>query len=164
MRAVSIVLSLIFAIISLIGCQSQKTATNTESSEMNDTSASYITKFRNKTQENLILSLFAIDSLGIRISADSIKIKGFVIYRPEITTEAKNASFCQESEETEKSSDTTSVSKVSSNNSTYNKTNDIVKKTSSGPTIGDYFQFATVIVVLIIAFVMVRKFLFNRCK
>lgn len=159
-------LLLLFVIMAvpLTACRSHKTAIVAESSVMNDTTAAIITEISDENIEKTKFSSLTSDSLNIHFSADSIAIGDMVIYGPKILTEAHGANVHQIASEKKVSSDSIAANVVTSSKAVDNKTESIKNKTYTGPSIGDIFQIAGFTVVLILAAVMVRKFIFNRNK
>lgn len=157
-------LLILFAImiVLLTGCRSHKAATVFESSVMNDTIATIINESSGENIEKSQFSMFSADSLGFRLSADSITVGKMVIYGPEISTEGKGVTLRNEFNVKAVAADVISASVYSSSTSTNDKVEDVVQNVSSVPSPGDFFQFAGFLVILLIAAIMVRKFMIRK--
>lgn len=159
-------LLILFALmaVSLTGCRSHKTATVAESSVMNDTIAAIITETSDESIDKTEISTLSSDSLNIHFSADSITVGDMVIYGPKFVADAHGTTVHHSASEKTLSSDSVAANVVTSSKAVDNKTENIKHDMNTGPSIGDIFQIAGFIVVLILAVVMVRKFIFNRHK
>lgn len=159
-------LLILFAImaVSLTGCRSHKTATVAESRVMNDTIAAIITETSDENIDKSEFSSLSSDSLNIHFSADSITVGDMVIYGPKFVADAHGANLHHNASEKKLSSDSVAANVFTSTRAADNKAESINNKTDTGPSIGDIFQIAGFMVVLILAVVMVRKFIFNRHK
>lgn len=159
-------LLILFAImaVSLTGCRSHKTATVAESRVMNDTIAAIITETSDENIDKSEFSSLSSDSLNIHFSADSITVGDMVIYGPKFVADAHGTNIHHNASEKKISSDSVDANVFTSSKAEANKTENIKHDTNTGPSIGDIFQIAAFIVVLILAVVMVRKFIFNRHK
>ena len=157
-------LLILFALmaVSLTGCRSHKTATVAESSVMNDTIAAIITETSDENLDKSEYSSLSSDSLNIHFSADSITVGDMVIYGPKFVADAHGTNVHHNASEEKLSSVSVAANVFTSSKAVANKAEDIKHDTNTGPSIGDIFQIAGFIVILILAVVMVRKFIFNR--
>lgn len=159
-------LLILFAImaVSLTACRSHKTAIAAESSVMNDTIAAIITETSDENIEKSKFSSLSSDSLNIHFTADSITVGDMVIYGPKFVADAHGTNVHHSASEKTLSTDSVAANFFTASNAVANKTEDIKHDTNTGPSVGDIFQIAGFMVVLILAVVMVRKFIFNRHK
>lgn len=159
-------LPILFALmaVSLTGCRSHKTATVAESSVMNDTIAAIITETSDENIDKTEFSTLSSDSLNIHFSADSITVGDMIIYGPKFVADAHGTNVHHNASEKKLTSDSVAANVFTSSKAVANKAEDIKHDTNTGPSIGDISQIAAFMVVLILAVVMVRKFIFNRHK
>lgn len=165
--AVNLIINLLlFTLMSfaLTGCRSHKTATVAEASVMNDTIAAIITETSDENIDKSEVSSLSSDSLNIHFSADSITVGNMVIYGPKFVADAHGTNVHHAAAEKKLSADSVAAHVFTSSKAVDNKTEDIKHDTNTGPSVGDIFQIAAFMVVLILAVVMVRKFIFNRHK
>lgn len=146
----------------LTGCRAQKESTITQTSVMSDSVVAVISGSSEANIAKSVDILLSSDSLGFFFAADSVRLGDIVIYKPEILTEAKGASLREESREKKMYADSVSA-QFDSTTAVASKNTSIVKqKTSVGPSFGDLFKGAAIMIVLCFACVKLRKFISNR--
>lgn len=149
----------------LAGCRSRKAEVSVASSVMNDSVAAIITEKSVENSEKSENSFFSSDSIGLRFSADSIRVGDVTIYGPVVMTEAKDVSLRQRSDERTISEDTVTARATSSFNLVDNRSTDLEAETTAGPTMGEVLDVVGFIMMLVITFVMfylVIRIVFNR--
>ena len=163
--AVNLIINLLLFVLmsfALTGCRSHKTATVAESSVMNDTIAAIITETSVENIDNFKFSSLSSDSLNIHFSADCITVGDMVIYGPKFVADAYGTNVHHGESEKKMSTDSVAANVFTSTRAADNKVLNIKHDTNTGPSIGDIFQIAGFLVVLILATVIIRKFILKR--
>lgn len=142
------------AAVVLAGCRSRKAEVTVASSVMNDTVSAIITEKSVENTEKSEISIFSSDSIGLRFSADSIRVGEVTIYGPVVMTEAKDVSLRQGTDEIIKSEDSVITRVATSFNTAENISTDLSTETTGGPTLGEILSFVGLIIGMIITFVV----------
>lgn len=159
MRLPLIIIGLLAAL--MAGCRSHKEVRTVESSVISDTLSVSLTENSAAKAETIRFFNLRSDSMGLRVTADSIRAGDVTVYGPELLAAVRGADLAEGSRETTEAADSAEVRAEVASDRAEDKQTDLRQDTDTGPSAGDFFKLMLFFVILGLSALIVRK-LFSR--